>query len=219
MSSRCLRFQLMGRGWSDGAWINGTSVSHYSITPYSVVHFSRRLRRAAHFRQPHADAFGVGGGDILADEIRFDGQLAVAAVNEHRQLNAPGPAEIIQRVHRGPDGPPAEQHVIHQHHRLPGHIERNDRGLDVGRDALVEVVPVHADIQAAGRDGLPPNPRQQRAQPLRQRHPAALDADQHHLAAGFIPFRNFMRNAGEGALNRRRVQDEGGFRHRGEGEV
>src|ERR1039458_17917 len=77
------------------------SLSHYSNTP--SLHHSVRcsfldydLVRAAHFCQPHADPFSLSGGNILADEIRFDGQLAVPAVDEHGQLNAPGPAEIIQ---------------------------------------------------------------------------------------------------------------------------
>src|ERR1035441_10165011 len=169
MSSRCLRCQLIGgRGVLDW-WIGGliekrwASAAHPSTNP-SLQHsnwcsfLDYDFIRAAHFRQPHADAFGVGGGDILADEICFDGQLAVPAVDEHSQLNAAGPTKVIQRVHSGPDGPSAEQHVIDEHHCLPGHVEWNDGGLDIRRDASVEVVPVHADIQAAGRYGVPPNP-------------------------------------------------------------
>jgi len=98
---------------------------------------------------------------------------------------APGTAEVIQGVHRGPDGPPAEQHVIYQDHRFPGHVEWNDRRLDVGRGPPVKVVPVHADIQAANGDGLFPYACQQHTQPLpkgaeivrRQGRPMALWRD------------------------------------------
>src|ERR1017187_1757765 len=232
MSSRCLRCQLIGgRGmldwWIDGLmeeWRNGVmrirgpSLSQCSNTPIpqhsgwcSFLDYD--FVRAAHFCQPHADPFGLSGGNVLADEIRFDGQLAVSAVDEHGQLNAPGPAEIIQRVHGGPDGPAAEQHVINKHHRLPGHVEWNNRGLDVGGGASAKVVPVHTDIQAAVGYGVAPNPRQQLAHSPRQRHSAALDANEHHLAASFVAFDNFMGNTREGALNRRGVQDKGGVRH------
>ena len=153
------------------------------------------------------------GGDILADEIRLDRQFAMAAVDQHGQLDAPGPAEIIERVHGRADGAPAEQHVIHQHTVLPV----TSKGMTVGwtlgaarwsrssRCMLTSRLPVG--------HRLAPDAGQQRAQALRQRHPAALDADQHHLAAGFVALGNFMRDAGQGALDGGGVQDEGGFRH------
>src|ERR1035437_1792167 len=135
----------------------------YSITPFVGSFLDYDFIRAAHFRQPHADALGVGGGDVLADEIRFDRQIAVTAVNQHGQLNAAGSAEVIQRVHGGPDGPPAEQHIIDQHNGLPGHVEWNDRRLDVRCGTPGKVVPVHADIQTASWDRMSPNSREQLA--------------------------------------------------------
>ena len=73
--------------------------------------------------------------------------------------------------------------------------------MHVGRDPLVQIIPVHADIQAAGRDSRPPNLRQERAQPPGQRHSAALDAHQDHLAASLIALGDLVCNAGEGALH------------------
>jgi hypothetical protein len=72
----------------------------------------------------------MGGWNILADEIRFDGQLAMSAVNEHRQLDAPGPAEVIQGVHRRPDGAAAKEHIIHQHDRTVTHLFGPGHGKD-----------------------------------------------------------------------------------------
>ena len=67
------------------------------------------------------------GRHILADEIGLDGQFAVAAVDEHGQLNPARPAKIIQGVHGGADSAAAEKHVIHQHDRFAGDIERDHR--------------------------------------------------------------------------------------------
>jgi hypothetical protein len=44
---------------------------------------------AALFLQLHVDAFVSGGGNILADEVRFDGQLTMTAIDEDGELNAP----------------------------------------------------------------------------------------------------------------------------------
>src|SRR2546428_12123332 len=66
--------------------------------------------------QEHLNALVAGGGDRLADVIRADGQLAVAAVDEHRQLDPGGPAEVDDLVERGPDGAPGIENVVDQDH-------------------------------------------------------------------------------------------------------
>ena len=42
-------------------------------------------------------------GQVLADVVGADRQLAVAAVDHHRELHGPGPAVVGERVERGPD--------------------------------------------------------------------------------------------------------------------
>ena len=88
----------------------------------------------------------------------------MAAVDQHGQLDAFGPAKVVERVHGRANGASAEKHVIDQHDGFAGHIEGNDCGLDIGRDALVQVIAVHADVQAAGGHRLAPNAGEQRAQ-------------------------------------------------------
>ena len=56
------------------------------------------------------------GGQVLAHVVGPDGQLAVAPVDHHRQLDHLGPSVLAQGVEGGPDGPPGEQHVVDQHH-------------------------------------------------------------------------------------------------------
>ena len=56
----------------------------------------------------------VGGLHGAADVARFDGQLAVAAVDQHQQLHARRAPVIEQRVERGADRAAGVQHVVHQ---------------------------------------------------------------------------------------------------------
>jgi len=48
---------------------------------------------------------------------------------------------------------------------------------------------------------------------LRERHPAFGNADQHDVRADFIALGDFVRDAGERALDRNGIEDDGGFRH------
>src|SRR5262245_51920425 len=51
--------------------------------------------------QLHLDVLAAGRGQVLADVVRPDRQLAVAAVDEHRKLDARGAPELEQRLDRG----------------------------------------------------------------------------------------------------------------------
>ena len=66
MSSRCLRFQVMFR-------------------PFPASLRPRRL-----LPESALDSFAGRGGHIFADKIRLDRQFAMAAVNQHGQLNSFG---------------------------------------------------------------------------------------------------------------------------------
>ena len=54
---------------------------------------------------------------VLADEVGPDRQLAVAPVDEHRELHRAGPTELGERVERGADRPPGEEHVVDEDDR------------------------------------------------------------------------------------------------------
>ncbi len=130
----------------------------------------------------------------------------MAAVNQHGELDAAGIGRLksFERIHRGAASvrPSPEQYVIHQHDGLAGDVERDDGRINIRGEVLVKIIAVHADIQAAERNSVVPNPRQYCAQAPRQNHAAALDADHDNIRAVVVAFGNFVRNAGERALDR-----------------
>src|SRR5882762_4872549 len=170
ISSKCLRVQLtrssgVMESWSDGVLEDHhPSVFQYSNTPilqYSVsFSFEHDFIHTAGLVEPHMDIFIEGGGKIFSDEIGFDGQLAMAAIDQHCKFDALRPAEVIERVHGCPDRASAEEHVIRQHHRLAVYIEREQCGLNSGRHPPVQIITVHTDVQSARRHRVAPNPGQ-----------------------------------------------------------
>ena len=88
-----------------------------------------------------------------ADVARFDGQFAMAAVDQHQQLHARRASLIEQRVERRADGAAGIEHVVHQNHVLAGDWER-----DVGRvqHRLMrdrgKVVTVEIDVENSDRN-------------------------------------------------------------------
>ena len=62
-----------------------------------------------------------------ADEPGFDGQFAMAAVDQHQQLHARRAAVVEQRVERRADGAAGVQHVVHQDDVLALHAKTGSR--------------------------------------------------------------------------------------------
>ncbi|MDB6030537.1 MAG: hypothetical protein JWM16_875 [Verrucomicrobiales bacterium] len=81
----------------------------------------------------------------------------MAAIYQNGQLDSFRPAKIIQRIQGSPGGPAAKKDIIHQHNCFAVNIPRNGGGLNVGRELLAYIVPVHADIQGADRNRVPPD--------------------------------------------------------------
>ncbi len=79
-------------------------------------------------REPHLDRLDQRGREVLADEVRADRQLAVAAVDEHREPDRLRAAEVVHRVERGPDRAAGEQHVVDQDDDLAVDAARGDLG-------------------------------------------------------------------------------------------
>ena len=76
---------------------------------------ARRRRRRVDLREPDPHVFDRAGRQVLADEVGAQRQLAVTAVDEHCELDGPGPAELEQRVERGAGGAAREEHVVDEH--------------------------------------------------------------------------------------------------------
>src|SRR6478735_9827560 len=102
------------------------------------------------------DALVAGGWQVLADVIRADGELAVAAVGEHGQLDALGPAVAEERVDGRADRAAGVEDVVDEHHGHPleREVERgrtHERLRVPGRLAAahVDVVTMECDVQLA----------------------------------------------------------------------
>ena len=102
----------------------------------------------------HVHALVAGGRKVLAHVVGADGQLAVAAIGEHGELDALGPAVVEQRVDRGAHRAAGVEHVVHEHDGAA--LERE---VDVGGEhnrlavgpARGDVVPVEGDVEIAER--------------------------------------------------------------------
>src|SRR4051794_17145802 len=56
-----------------------------------------------HLHELYLDALVAGGGEVLADVVGTDRQLAMTAVDEDRELDALGPPVVEERLDRRPD--------------------------------------------------------------------------------------------------------------------
>src|SRR5262249_17630979 len=85
-----------------------------------------------------------------ADVLRGDRQLALAAVDERRELDLPGTPIVEKLVHRGAHRAPRVEHVVDHHDVAIVDVERNLRGLHLAMQAdRVEVVAVERDVERA----------------------------------------------------------------------
>jgi hypothetical protein len=59
---------------------------------------------------------------VLAHEVGADGQLTVAAVDQHGELDGAGPAVVGQCIERGPHRAAGVEHVVDEHDRGAGEL-------------------------------------------------------------------------------------------------
>ena len=141
---------------------------------------------------------------MLAHIGGLDGQLAMAAVDQHGQLHAARPAMVEERVQRGADGAAGVEHIVADHHVAALHIEadrsRRNHRANAGRG---EIVAVKLDIEHARVHGPLFDAGDQLAQPFRQRNAAALDPHQGQILAAVALFHDLVGQAHQGALNLR----------------
>src|SRR5438270_5934935 len=105
-----------------------------------------RLVNAFDLVQQHGDLLGFGGGRILAYVVRPDRELAVAPVDQHRELDRTRPSQLDERVQRGPRRPAMVDDVVNQHHRLAVDV-RHVGGPRLARSAQVQVVAMAAGVE------------------------------------------------------------------------
>ena len=174
-------------------------LDHCGAPPISVT-----SSRAVGLGERHPDALVERGGDVLADVVGADRQLPVAAVDQDRELHGAGPAEVGQRVERGPDGAAGEEHVVDEDH--PAAVDAAGRQLgraERAGGAQPQVVAVEGDVERAdghldvfeGADPL--------GQAAGQRDTPGRDAEQHGAGGAVGLLEDLMRDAVDHALRDR----------------
>ena len=83
----------------------------------------------------------------------MDRKLAPASIDEHRERDARGPAEVRELVERGAHRATGVQHVVDDHDALaiqiPGQLRRAD---DRARADGLQVVAIERDVERAARN-------------------------------------------------------------------
>jgi hypothetical protein len=105
----------------------------------------------------------------------------VAAVGEHRELDAGRSPVVEQGVDRRAHRTPREQDVVDEHHRAPVELEIEVRGVDDGlRPGLAarQIVAVERDVDVAERHLGPGELADERVQAAGEDRTAGVDADQ-----------------------------------------
>ena len=139
------------------------------------------------------------GGEVLADEVGADRQLAVAAVDQHGQPHRLRAADVVQRVERGADGAPGEEHVVDEDDGLAVDAARRDLGGQQRAGRLhPQVVAVHRDVERADRHVVPLDGGDPLGDPLGQRHAPAGDAEQDEVLGALVALEDLVGDAGEG---------------------
>ena len=166
--------------------------------------FTTTVLRGATLGEPHLDVVAVGDLEPHAHEVGRDGQLAPAAIHEHREPDAPGPPEVDELVERGADGAPGVEHVVDEQDRLALHREPDVGRADDRRRALLrDVVTVERDVERPeGRLDAEAS-RELRPEALGEEHPAAPDPYDGEVARGARRLRarrHVVREPADGAL-------------------
>ena len=101
----------------------------------------------------HAHVVARSGRHVLADEVRPDGKLAMATVDQDREAYRAGTPVVDQGVHRSADRAAGEENIVDEH---------DDAAVDGERDLRLayhrrvpdtrQVVAVESDIDRAQRD-------------------------------------------------------------------
>ena len=118
---------------------------------------ARPRRRSSVSSEAHRRPARARRRQVLAHVVGADRQLAVAAVDQHGQLHAGGPPVVEERVDRGADRAPGEEHVVDQHDRAARRSGSRARALTTGcagerlGAARRHVVAVEGDVEGSRR--------------------------------------------------------------------
>src|SRR5208283_4309431 len=163
------------------------------------------------FAQLDVNALALGGWNILADEIGANWHLALAAIDQHRELNRFGTAEIRYRTEGGTHGAPGVEHIIDEDHALAIERERDVAPDEarIARRALL-VVAIGRDIEGADRDVRHADLAQRFDETLGQCRAATHDADEHQVIRTGITLGDLMGETLYRSRHRGSIECDGG---------
>jgi len=164
----------------------------------------------------HLDALLACGGQVLADVVGTDRELAMAAVDQAGKLDARRAPVVEERVDGRADRAPRVEDVVDQDARLARDRElqlavaqdrlRMQRSLSPAPDD--HVVPVEGDVEGAERELDVRSLRDQPPESLRERHAARMDADEGRPVKVGIALDDLVRDPDERALDRLGVEQD-----------
>src|SRR5712692_3921760 len=162
----------------------------------------------------YLDALVAPGGQVLADVVGADRQLAMATVGEDGELDAGRAAVVEERLDRGADRPARVEDVVDEDAglSLEQKVEacRADERLRVERRVAAadrDVVPVERDVDGAELDLGAREVLDQATEALGERHPARVDADERDLVELGVALDDLVRNAVERPVERLGVEE------------
>ena len=146
----------------------------------------------------------------------------MAAVGEHGELDARGPAVLEQRVDRGADRAAGVEDVVDEDHGAALELEvelrvADDRLAAARRLAVadVDVVAVEGDVELAEVELEAGALGDQAAEPLGERHAARVDADERDGVEVVVALDDLVRDPRERALDRLAVEQDPPVRRHG----
>src|SRR6187402_2175122 len=146
--------------------------------------------------QAHLHLLAVAGGEVLADVVGPDRQLAVTPVDEYGQPHGARTTEVGQGVEGGPDGAPGVEHVVDEHDDLVVDTARRDRGVHRRPGGLVaQVVAVHRDVEAPDGHLGALDLTDQVGETVGQLDAAAGDAEQDEVVGTLVVLEDLVRDA------------------------
>src|SRR5262245_25828204 len=131
----------------------------------------------------------------------------MAAVDQDRQLDHRGPAEVDDGVQGGPDGAAREEHVVDEDDGLALDAERDVGPPDDRGAAQVEVVPVERDVESADRQACPVDGGDLPGQPPGDGDPSGPETDEGQVAGAGVALEDLVRDAGESPVEGSFVED------------
>jgi len=177
-----------------------SSASSRLRSPAEILPAGAQQHRVAlvDLREQHPDDLALRRGQILADVVRANRQLPVPPVDEDGQLDGARAADVAEGVQRRPDGTAGVEDVVDQDHDLVVDARGRDLGMAQcpGRPQP-QVIPVHGDVERAGRNLAALHLGQPLCKPPRERHPSGRDAEQNHVAGAVGALQDLVRDPGQ----------------------